>query len=247
MTGDKVAVKIDSIGAKKVFYKAPSGGEQLSVGKSQVYLIIYEDGGIYTVNPPIQTNTVSDDEFNSMPIIINAGVGYSSFQWQVSGINPIGHGPVSAKILSVTPAYNCTIDYSIFPRFSLGVGGAYQSLTDIPIYNQDNYATWELEKIIKYSFTTRFLYHFVKIPKYDAYIGLRTGMTTWKEQILYNNLGPQNLFTTIPPYSQNISFQILFGYRIFPIYNVGIHFELGIGNPYLVEGGITFRFKTKKG
>lgn len=70
-TGGKVAVRVDSVGKKAIFYKAPTGAEQYSESKSQIDFIKYESHGIYIVNPPEAQK--KKDSINKSLICIYAG------------------------------------------------------------------------------------------------------------------------------------------------------------------------------
>jgi hypothetical protein len=189
----------------------------------------------------------SREKLDYQPIIINAGIGGSLMELAVPGGNLIGGG--GPAFLYNSPAFNATLNYNFTKKFSIGIGGAYEWFTDHPGYGQSETASWETEKISRYNVTWIVLYHFSKLVYSDAFTGLRIGASVWNDQITSNT---QNYPTSIVYQTMSTStlqrgcFQLLFGYQYFPIYNFGLHAEIGIGTPYFAEAGISIRFKTRK-
>ena len=247
-TGAKVPVNIISAGPYSVVYTTLTGEKKLAVDPSDLSLIIYSDGSEYSVQIK-KTNRDRLDRINNPnynPITINAGVGVSTITVAVPGNNLIAGDGLT--FLAQSPAYNYTMDYRVSKKWSIGIGGAYQWVTDNPGYGQSETATWETEKISRYNISGLVLYHFSRTILNDAYIGMRIGESMWTDQIIsnINNSPGYPLFYTMPTATvQRTSFQALIGDRIFLNYNIGFHAEFGIGTPYFLEAGITFRFKTK--
>jgi hypothetical protein len=170
-------------------------------------------------------------------ICLNAGVGGSLMTLAVL---PILYSP---QVLTETPAYNATLDYRIISWLSIGAAIAYQSFTDIPEYGFDP-AYWEVEKISRLNISGRLLYHLTNARNVDCYLGMRIGSSSWKDSIQSTGTTAPRVYTC-----GNFvrgSFQALVGARIFIFYNLGVHFEGGIGTPYLLEGGLTLRVNTRK-
>jgi hypothetical protein len=254
-TGEKVAVRIDSVGNKDIFYKAPTGSDQYKAGISQIYYIKYKDGTKYTIeqNKVDQNSNDIPDQRNFRPITINAGVGLSAMEVAVIifwNNDFIGQG--AGTFITQSLAYNSTIDYTLCKGFTVGIGGAYQWVTDNPYAPPINNVseTWAVEKITRYNMSLRFLNEFLKTDKADFYAGLRIGESIWTDNMLSNN--PPNRYVTLvnPTFLSStfkVSAQGFVGVRAYLLYNIAFHFEAGIGTPYIIEGGISFRFKTRKG
>jgi hypothetical protein len=279
--GQKRIVKIISVD-KRINYTDSTGKDYFSLG--QVEYIHYATGEKLTISIPTDnkgsihseayyghgeyTDTFPKKNFDSpkkhdyRPIAISAGYGVSAIQMpinaQVQGgsFGFLGPGP---NFLSISPVYSGIIDYTFFNYMSIGICGAYQWVTDNPVYitlygfpsgyaKQTIIVPWETEKITRENIAIRFT---VKLPLLNIlnyYAGVRVGESVWTDKITSDsNKTGGYIYTTMPsPIIHNLSFQILNGLELFPIYNIGIHIELGVGTPYFLEGGITFRFKTKK-
>jgi len=171
-------------------------------------------------------------------INLNAGVGAS---FMTLAVLPILYSP---QVLTETPAYNATLDYRVLSWLSFGVGIAYQSFTDIPEYGFDP-AKWEVEKISRLNISGRLLYHLTNEKVVDCYIGVRIGESQWADDIISLQSSTNPKIYTCGNFSRG-SFQALVGVRLFLFYNLGFHFEFGIGTPYLLELGLTFRVNTRK-
>jgi hypothetical protein len=251
--GQKVAVKVISVG-DRVIYSMPPNGAPQSVSQSKLAYIKYKDGTRYT----IQESVVNQEDFDESnpasygPININLGIGLSTISAAIVAFFPgdfIGQG--AGAIITQAPAYNFTVDYTFNQRATIGIGGAYEWVTDNPYAPPSNNIsqTWAIEKMTRYNISLRFTEQFLKTDKGDLYAGVRGGVSLWTDQMIQNN--PPNPYvsvvnpTFISPFTK-LSIQILLGVRVFPVYNFGFHLETGIGTPYFLEAGITFRFKTKR-
>jgi hypothetical protein len=201
-------------------------------------------------------------------IIINLGVGYSPMFNGNFGTGPntnlffptypIGisfdsysdpDNPAVFKCFSIMPNLGATVDIGLFKIFSIGIASSYQSEivrwaleSNIPL----NYS----DKITRNNMALRFLFHAPEGDKnkhFDPYIGIRSGLSFWRDIPSQYNLinGPNATFLNEPNLTVP-SVQILCGLRIFVIKNLGFHAEIGIGSPYLAEGGMSIRINTKK-
>ncbi len=243
-TGEKVGVKVISINGGKVIYTLPPDEKQLSVNQAKLYYVKYKDGSRYSISPNNQSIRPTYPRFN-----IGAGIGVGLITWALPNSNVFNFGgDESYDILTVSPAYNLTLDYNILKTFSWGICGAYQTLTDHPAFG-GTVATFETERISRYNVTFRFLGHLSKNPTHYAYLGTRFGASIWTDKVTafippsrYDDFP----YTSMPSYSRAVSLQLFFGYRGFVSDIFGFHFEIAIGSPYVLEAGITFRFKTKK-
>ena len=241
-TGEKIAIKVYSTDGNKIVYQKLQDDQKISVNASKIDYIKYADGSIFSPN---RTSGVSTTRGM---IDINAGIGLGLITWALPNSNTFNlSGDQFYNILTVSPAYNIIIDYSIVNTFELGLCGAYQSLTDNPELG-GNPATFETERISRYNIYFRFFGHLSPNPVSYAYLGARFGVSIWTDNVIaFTPPGPgADPYTSMPHYSENGSLQLFLGYSTFSSSNLGFHFEVGFISPYVAEAGITFRFKTKK-
>jgi len=184
-------------------------------------------------------------------LVINIGVGYSpDFDGEMTFITPIFPVPKNPEYFtcsSIIPNIGTVIDYGFTKKFSLGLAGSYQS--ELVKSDEDPYT----DRITRINLAVRFLKHLIKRhPKFDDYIGLRIGCSYWKDVPLHSsyyqnlNYSPHVSYFITNPNSFVTSVQLLYGLRFYFSDSIGIHFEVGIGSPYLAETGLTFRFKKGK-
>ncbi len=167
--------------------------------------------------------------------------------------------PRTYNTSSIIPNLGATGDFGLLNWFSIGIAASYQSevVNWTPAddgYNGGNFIYPYTDKVSRINVASRILFHISKSKICDFYTGFRIGVSFWHD-ILYSSsyVNPNsNLYINQPAYficKSNIivpSFQYLWGVRILPINNFGFHLEVGIGSPYLAEGGLTFRINTKK-
>lgn len=174
------------------------------------------------------TNEINAQQ-ESGQIVVSAGAGYSI----ISKILDEGTNQTS-----LPPIY-LNVDYGINKYFSIGLAGSYSSFSyDDEIYINNNGDITEEYFSVKGTRNTiagRALIHFGDNPKLDQYLGLRAGMTLWgyTESGL---LAEDELNTNL------VSFRVLYGVRAYLTDHLGLNLELGLGSPYLFNGGITYRF-----
>jgi hypothetical protein len=186
--------------------------------------------------------------------VINVGVGYSpGFNGNLVGLG--NSYPVrtilanfgddgSYNCTSITPNLGGAIDFGILKWISIGLAASYQSETANWSPSNNTAPFLFSDKITRTNLAGRFLFHVPNLNKSDLYFGLRIGESYYQDIPSSDNNTPW-LFLTKSNLTVN-SFQVLFGLRIYLTDFVGIHFETGIGTPYLAEGGLTFRINTSK-
>jgi len=251
---------------RKVFYQTPQSDKQKSISVMELDYIKHEDGSIYNVsqqNSGTQTvmketiwNTLSKDTFvpsmgHQGQLTINIGVGYSpGFDGEVAFVTPVfpvRQNPEYFTCSSITPSLGGTIDYGIGKKFSIGLAASYQS--EMISHEETPYN----DEISRTNAAIRFLYHLNrKSTRFDNYIGLRLGCSYWQDRpsltSFYQTVPyPIPIFYFIGASHLLVpSFQFLYGICLYISDTFGFHLEAGIGSPYLIEGGITFRFNTQK-
>jgi hypothetical protein len=253
-TGEKDAVTVTSFGKKAINFILLDTA--YSVNGDRVNYIKYRDGIRYSykelyakydsANKIENIELAKDDSANFQPLHINIGIGASAIESDILNNANIPSGDLGPYFTTQPPVYSATIDYSFTRRLSFGIGVAYQSASDNPseifqIPNDNTVNPLELEKITRYNYSARVLYHLLKHTDLDLYAGFRGGVSMWKEQIVSNSDAASSIvFKTPVPSSYQGSYQVLIG-GMYPIYPcLGLHLELGFGTPYLFEGGITF-------
>jgi hypothetical protein len=245
--GTKLAVKIFYIDKRKIYFRAPPSREKESVTKDQLDTVIYAKGFADPILPDYDSL-----KYNSQKgqLVINIGVGYSpGFDGDV-GVGGV-YFPVERNFeyftcSSITPNLGAIIEYGITKKTSIGLAASYQSEIIDP--DESPYTDF----ITRINMAVRILQHLNKRnPKFDSYIGIRFGDSYWtdvptiRSYYPYSSSIPQIYFINKPSLWVP-SVQLLYGMRIYLSNSMGIHFEVGIGSPYLAEAGISFRFKTRK-
>jgi len=186
--------------------------------------------------------------------VVSAGVGYSpEFNGQLVFISTVYLVPINPSfddrivISSILPNIGGTFDYGISRGVSIGVAGSYQS--EVVSYNSwTNFS----DMVSRTNAAVRFLVHLSKNnKKIDDYIGVRFGFCYWRD-----NPSSQNWIG--PPYNTTVTFlrtpntsyaclQVLYGIRLYMSDNIALHVEAGIGQPFLIESGLSYRFGNNYG
>ncbi|HTB32960.1 MAG TPA: hypothetical protein VK808_13105 [Bacteroidia bacterium] len=160
------------------------------------------------------------------------GVGYSTIDLRLYGINLGGDGPGAT---SQTPAFNAYIDYGVGKKTCIGVGFTYQSVTGVP-----NYAPYGItEYLTRYNTGLRFIHYTSSNIASSFYYGARIGLSYWTDK--FNTPSFNWDYTLNNPTQVDPSFQFFIGYRVFLSDNIDFNAEFGVGTPYLIEGGFSFR------
>lgn len=201
-------------------------------------------------------------------IVINAGIGYSpGFDGDINFFGsqdfPVGtlmqyfDGDGYFWCSTIIP--NISIDYNISNCFSIGIASSYQSETVNWTPQGGPYSqAYSNDKISRFNIATRILYHLNKQnSSFDHYIGFRPGCSFWDDipnNMVLNQYNPNGTpsnaqrgwgtFINNPHYIL-FNLQVLYGMRIYYGGNIGFHFEVGIGQPFLIEGGLNYRIITK--
>jgi len=176
--------------------------------------------------------------------VASAGAGYSVLFGVISSLGSVSNA-ASGGVLSIStiPEINTTGDYGMSDHFSLGVGIGYQScsITDDNFTDSSTGATGQnaTVRISRLNIGFRPVWHFGNNPNIDFYFGMRVGVSIWSFGVTTTdpNFGFQGVFSGAVP-----SFQTFVGLKGYFSPVVGAHLELGIGTPYLVEAGLSFRF-----
>ncbi|HWY97533.1 MAG TPA: hypothetical protein VNY36_00490, partial [Bacteroidia bacterium] len=109
------------------------------------------------------------------------------------------------------------------------------------------------DKLSRTNAALRILAHLPLNTKFvEFYGGIRPGICYWQDNPSANN-NPYHNTTQTTPFtflgSTNetaFSLQFLFGMHVYVNKFIGLHFEAGIGSPYLAECGLSIRINTHK-
>ncbi len=246
-TGTKLAVKIFYIDKQKIYFAAPPSREKETVTKDQLDTVIYAKGFADPILPDYDSLVYNNQKGQ---LVINIGVGYSpGFNGDIGfgGVFfPIQRNFTDYGISDRTANLGAVIEYGVTKKMSVGFAVSYQSEIIDP--DESPYTDF----VTRINIAVRILHHLNKRnPKFDSYIGIRFGDSYWTDVPTlrsfypYSSSIPQIYFINQPSLWVP-SIQLLYGMRIYLSNSMGIHFEVGIGSPYLAEAGINFRFKTRK-
>jgi len=172
---------------------------------------------------------------NAGVISFGGGIGYSTF---VYGLNLSGANGTPI-LVSETPAYNAFFDYGINTTTCIGIGITYQHATGTPKSPESQIDTLTgLEQVTRLNIGFRYLKYTAENIKYSFYYGGRVGISFWKD-ILPSYLKRDEITGA----AQRVlpSIQVFCGYRVIIAKYIAFHAEFGIGTPYLIETGLSFR------
>jgi hypothetical protein len=209
-------------------------------------LIAQQQPGQLVLNIGVGFSPEFNGDMGNGPGWLNYPVGTSMDGW-----GDYGYFKCSPTI----PNIGGTIDFGLPKRFSIGLASSYQNELVSWGYGLDHvYNGYPIysDKVTRVNMAFRLLYHLINNTHIDLYTGIRFGSSYWHDSPSPDNTNIYSVFAYTPSTflsnSNNFvpSFQYVWGLRYFPIKNLGIHVELGIGSPYLVEGGLSFRINTRK-
>lgn len=191
---------------------------QKDTGKSRYSSSMYDPSGIC---------------YNKGKIFINIGIGYFAY---VDNTTYNQNSQVYYfRYEDASPIYNLISDYGITPKSMIGLAISYQQYHD---YNNPPSPLAQKLSILNAGF--RFT-HSIGTSKY-FYYGVRFGVSVEK----YNLSNDFPYALPVSSISYNPTFQGLIGVRIILLKNLSFNIEAGAINPYIIEGGVTFRINTSK-
>jgi hypothetical protein len=162
--------------------------------------------------------------------MISVGAGYGNLSSDVSG-----------NVVSSTPEVNGTIDYFVIKCYSIGVSGAYQSVSSPNAFYNYNYLGYNngtySQTLSRFNLSLRSLFYFTKMDNPVFYIGLRVGYEFFKDDI--TPYSPYNSTTNLDPNQNTTTFQVLMGVRAYITPDFSTYLELGTGVPSYAEMGFS--------
>jgi hypothetical protein len=177
-----------------------------------------------------------------------ANVGFSVINMLFSSISYADNPGWTASSI---PPIQLSFDYKVTERFSLGFAGAF-SRANIDYVNDaiapvggDNELQNFNAKASRINLGLRGLFYYTDHEIVDVYSGFRTGVNIWSFDI--SSTDPDSGDNGIDPFSAfgsgaMFGFQVIpIGINVFPVENIGINFELAVGQPYFAAFGVRYR------
>lgn len=148
----------------------------------------------------------------------------------------------------VSGVFSVTAETAFHKNFSVGLSVSHQQLrlnyTDYQWYNEDDsvfVVSTFYEGLNRTNIAIRALWHFnlgAFNPRFDPYLGLRSGYSLWR----YNHNSPDPDWQELDLKRNWLSYQIVLGAKAYFTDHFGVHFELGLGSPYLIDVGLNYKF-----
>jgi hypothetical protein len=177
-------------------------------------------------------------------LYFSGGIGASTILLNIYGWDA-GGKQGNPQGISQSIVYNGAIDYGLGKIFAIGSGVAYQTATGYP---QGGTFTTAREYLTRLNISVRFLFNGVLSKHTEVYTGIRIGGSFWTDKVTPTtspNPYTPPLSLEAPAFTRFPSVQVVEGLR-FLEGPIGLHFELGLGTPYLYEAGLTFKIDIKK-
>ena len=173
--------------------------------------------------------------------VATVGLGYSFFN---NIIKTSLESYTDVEVKSV-PTIAFSFDHSLTDNFSIGLAGAYQSVTGEftnTYFDENLVSQTELAKtsISRINIAIRPLFHYGNSDKLDMYSGLRVGYLI--RNVTADSDDPNADFSDEFDGNRFALGLVPFGFRYFFSDNLGINMDLQLGTPYVVSGGIAFQF-----
>jgi hypothetical protein len=164
-------------------------------------------------------------------------------------------GTYSKLTFNSTPTFNASYDFATRKWFSVGASLGYNkgeiSVENLDLTTDEGRITGSGGVTVsRTSINFRPLFHYGNSGRLDMYSGFRVGLSVWNAKIAGNLEGTNvdNLpkfiglrglrgAAVLPQFAMT-----LFGLRGYVTENFGLGFEINAGSPYLVSGGVNYRF-----
>jgi hypothetical protein len=195
-----------------------------------------------------QKDSTAKPSLEPQSMAISGGIGVST----ISLVVPVNSGVAEGNPISIGPAYNFMLDYNSIRKFSAGIAIAYQQLSYVPGDNQGYSQNAFIDNASRLNIGIRYLMHFSKVSYSDVYIGIRMGVSYWRDNESLNpNYHSSSPYVSAPipasPWTKTkASVQLLVGYKVYSLDNIGMQIEAGLGTPYYAEAGLTYRIHTRQ-
>ncbi len=200
---------------------------------------------------PVSTNR----ELNPGEVFITGGIGYGDMTSLLSPIENYGNGYYnysSGFSINHLPEFGGSLDMLIARIISMGIGVNYQ---EIQFVNQNSYQGNyynrypNLATFTRLNIGMRNLFYFMgrNSDNVHFYMGVRAGISIWNEQDQWTSNPNYYYYYPVINSTNNtkLSFQVLWGLRYFPVQDLGLQFEAGLGSPYYGQVGITLRLNDR--
>ncbi|MEY4604382.1 MAG: hypothetical protein RIT43_1674 [Bacteroidota bacterium] len=151
---------------------------------------------------------------------------------------PYGYGVTEIPY----PLLNVQLDHTIIERFSLGIAYAHVkfSTNQTGLINDTLYHA--KVSLSKQNIGIRLLYHFNPNETFDVYTGGRIGYSVRRGNYeITNDFGDDK---AVPLFAKNKgTLQFIFGIRNYFNNFFGLNFEICLGAPYFLNGGVCFKIR----
>lgn len=171
---------------------------------------------------------------------VTAGVGYSLIANLVNSALDTYDSIDNSSV----PTIAITFDHALTDKFSLGIAASIQNssadfvdtyLDANQVLQTDNVSA----SLTRYNVAIRPLFHYGGNDALDLYSGLRIGITGWASSYESN----QDDFSVGGFDGSRLSVGLVaFGMRYYFTDNIGVNFDLQVGAPYIISGGIAAKF-----
>jgi hypothetical protein len=173
---------------------------------------------------------------------VGANVGYSLM---TNFIKAIMDEYQDVEVTSV-PTIAVTYDFALTDNFSMGIAGAYQSVSGdfTNTYLDENLVEVEESATVAIARTNialRPLFHYGGNDQLDMYSGLRVGMLFRSLDLTSSDEDVTDAFDGWSGSRLSVGI-VAFGMRYYFSDNVGINMDLQVGTPYVVSAGIAAKF-----
>lgn len=178
---------------------------------------------------------------NKGGLVLNAGAGVSMFG--IFGSLSFSLKDEFTVESKSTTAFVGSLDYAFENKFSIGLGGGYQSVsqtisdytyTDLNGIDQKGSFSYNLERL---NVGARLLFHFGQ-GKVDAYIGIKPGVNILTLDTQVNEDIPNPSWLKVSGSAFALQF-VPIGMRGYFTDNIGFFMELGVGAPTFISGGLS--------
>ena len=209
-----------------------------------IFLFFFVSISCFSQKDSSALNSFTSTKLNNHYFYINAGIGYSLYQGLKNGQIPFItflYADGEPLITSASPVYNVSMDYNVSKKEIIGLNASYQQWQGVDINQGSYYGNDIPENQSRLNIAFRWLHYKCFDEKTGIYYGIRAGLSYWNilEHIPATQIAPAHITNANYYYP---SFQILFGLREYLYENLALNLEAGIGTPYLLNIGLSYRF-----
>jgi hypothetical protein len=176
--------------------------------------------------------------------VATVGLGYSL----VNNLFNVALDTYPEVEVSSVPTIALSYDYGLTDNFSIGIAGAYQSVSgefENTYLDGNQVSRTETAKatLSRMNIAVRPLFHYGNSDKLDMYSGLRVGYLIRTLDVDSHDPDADVVRELDTFVGNRLAIGLVpFGFRYFFTDNIGLNMDLQIGTPYVVSGGVAFQF-----